>query len=149
MSCLMYCPRVYVRTSLKTSVYWMIYPCKIKVFCLWLWLVDLLWDTHVYPSYMLSAPPHPVSTIHLAYPPLFTNTGLHLVIVTISESVVTTWKTTLHRILMSYDSDCITMGNATFKQTVSVAQRSWWESDWFKMIIDQVHFVSAYLDVSS
>ncbi len=34
----MYCPRVYVRTSLKTSVYWMIYPCKIKVF--WLdWLL--------------------------------------------------------------------------------------------------------------
>ncbi len=32
MSCLLMCPRFYVRTSLKTSVYWMIYPCKIKVF---------------------------------------------------------------------------------------------------------------------
>ncbi len=34
MSWLIYCLGVYVRTSLKTSVYWIIYPCKIKVFWL-------------------------------------------------------------------------------------------------------------------
>ncbi len=45
MSCLIYCPRVYVKTSLKTYLYWMINPCKIKLFWLWLCHYHTDWDT--------------------------------------------------------------------------------------------------------
>ncbi len=45
MSCLIYCPRVYIRTSLKTSVYWMIYCFKNKSI---LTLTLFVFDAHVF-----------------------------------------------------------------------------------------------------
>ncbi len=102
----------------------------------------MIWDTHVHPLSTWVTPwsPH-VSNIQLVPCPLFTNTGLDLVIVKTPESLATTLiqcKQHLQTILVSPQQLLHHNGKQHVQKNISVALRSWWDSDRIEMIVDPV-----------